>query len=288
MPCKRGTLVKASDGLLARCVGPWSADKLYYIRSYLNVFSVAMRKKFPERAYIDLFAGPGLCIVDDDAGEIEGSPLISLSVPHQFTEYHFVEAAGEAMGALKARASQVSPQMSVKYYPGDANELVSEVVQNLPKSSLDVAVVDPTGLHLRFENLRILTKGRRLDLIYLFPEGMAIKRNLEKFLDQPTSQLDEILDSREWRPRVMARRSIPQLPEEEHWEEYGRPIVEIFRNQLRTLGYVDVKLGSEIVVRNRKNVPLYYLVFASKHELGHQFWDAIRRISSTGQTGFDF
>ena len=283
MPCERGSLVQASDGLPGRCVGPWSRDKLYYIQRYLEIFSQAMRNKFPQRAYIDLFAGPGRCVLDDDSGEIEGSPLVALSIPFKFTAYHFVEADGQAMAALKQRAARAAPQTPVRYYPGDANELIPELVKNLPASSLNVAVVDPTGLHLRFESLRILTEGRRLDLIYLFPEGMAVKRNLETFLGQAISPLDDVLGTDEWRLRALARRSIPELAEEEHWEEVGRPIAEIFRKQLQALGYVEVKLGSEIVVRNRKNVPLYYLIFASKHPLGHNLWDAIRKIGPTGQ-----
>jgi hypothetical protein len=41
-----------------------------------------------------------------------------------------------------------------------------------------------------------------MDLIDLLPEGMAAKRNLEKFLPQSVSQLDEALCFREWRQRV--------------------------------------------------------------------------------------
>jgi len=288
MPCERGTLVQASDGLPARCVGPWSADKLYYIENYLNIVSVAMKNKFRNRAYIDLFAGPGLCVVDEDSREIKGSPLISLSVPHQFTQYHFVEADNRTMAALKERVARFAPQTAVKYYSGDANVLIPELVKNLPSSSqsLSVAFIDPTGLDFRFESLRLLTQGRKVDLIYLFPEGMDIKRNLDTYLGQSRSPLDEALGTDEWRPRALARRGIQIVGEDQHWDEVGRPIVEVFRKQLRALDYVDVKLGSEIVVRNRRNAPLYYLVFASKHELGHKFWDDIRKISSTGQIGW--
>ena len=58
MGCDRGSLVPALDGLAARCVGPWSRDKLHYIRNYLGLFSQAMHKKFPARHCVDLFSGP--------------------------------------------------------------------------------------------------------------------------------------------------------------------------------------------------------------------------------------
>ena len=280
MPCERGSLVQASDGLPARCVGPWSRDKLYYIRRYLEIFSVAMRGKFSNLVYIDLFAGPGLCMVDDDSGEIQGSPLVALSVRHRFTEYHFVEADNRAMAALQERLIRSAPQTAVKYYSGDANVLIPELARNLPSSSLNVAVIDPTGLHLRFESLRLLTQGRKVDLIYLFPEFMDVKRNLERYLGQPQSPLDEVLGTDEWRSRARAR--LPEMGDEP-WEEVTRPMVEILQSQLASLGYVKFDFRPQIIVRNRKNVPLYYLVYASKNPRGEEFWNKISKIGPTGQ-----
>jgi hypothetical protein len=74
-----------------------------------------------------------------------------------------------------------------------------------------------------------------------------------------------------------------------YWEEVGRPRVEILLKWLTKLGYQSLGLGSEILVRSRtRNLRLYYLVFASKHELGHRFWDTNRRIEPTGQMQFRF
>jgi hypothetical protein len=67
------------------------------------------------------------------------------------------------------------------------------------------------------------------------------------------------------------------------WEKLGRPIVEVLREQLTGLGYVDVKLGAEVMVRNTKNVPLYYIAFASKSKLGNKFWGAIKKCDPRGQ-----
>ena len=60
----------------------------------------------------------------------------------------------------------------------------------------------PTGLDLHFEALRTLTTSRRMDLIYVFPEGMAAKRNLERFLRRATSPLDQALGTDAWREPV--------------------------------------------------------------------------------------
>jgi three-Cys-motif partner protein len=289
MPCERGTLVPVVDGLLGRCVGRWSDDKLHYVGGYLRIFARAMHEMFPIRHYVDLFAGPGRCRFDDDSGEIDGSPLLALSLAQPFTKYHFVDTDSAALDALKRRIELRGITADVAFYPADANDVVDVLRAAIPEHSLSVVVVDPTGLDFRFDALRRLVAGRRMDLIYLFPEGMAAKRNLEKFLPQAVSALDEVLGSREWRRRVPSR-----LPDSEgdsaHWrDEVGRPIVEILRAQLATLGYREVTLGSEVLVRSSaRNLPLYYLVFASKHELGYKFWDAIRRNEPTGQIGFQF
>jgi three-Cys-motif partner protein len=46
------------DGLPALSVGFWSADKTDRIRRYVDACWAA-RAQFPQRAYIDLFCGPG-------------------------------------------------------------------------------------------------------------------------------------------------------------------------------------------------------------------------------------
>jgi three-Cys-motif partner protein len=125
-----------------------------------------------------------------------------------------------------------------------------------------------------------------VDLIYLFPEGMSVKRNMDKFLAQSHSPLDEALGTDTWRERVRIHRGLDRLG---RWEAVGRPIVEALQEQLRSLGYVDVgNLGSEVEIRNTKKVPLYYLVFASKHATGHEFWRKAIAIHPDGQRHLPF
>jgi three-Cys-motif partner protein len=284
MRCDRGTLVAAGDGLPARCVGPWSLDKLYYVARYLDLFSRAMHQRFPERHYLDLFAGPGWSVLDDGSGEIEGSPLVALSLAHRFTRYHFVDADSTAVLALRQRVARLGWRgPDVQFYEEDANEIVTRLGRAVPSSALSVAVIDPTGLDFRFDALRILTHGRRMDLIYVFPEGMAAKRNLQTFLRQDHSALDDVLGTRAWRESVAPhlRRA---LDRQAYWDHVGRPLVQILQDRLADLGYQSIHLGSEIVaIHNRRNVPLYYLVFASKHSLGHKFWKAIAQYDPRGQ-----
>ncbi len=198
-----------------------------------------------------------------------------------FTQYHLVEKDPQAAAALRARATREVPSLSPFYYPEDANSAITKIIGRIPSRSLCVAMIDPTGLHLKFSSLQLLTDSRRVDLIYLFPEGMAVKRNLVQFLRQSHGPLDEVLGTDQWRLRV----TVPEGRDPvQRWEAAGRPIVEIFQQQLRSIGYVEVSGGaSQIEIRNTQNVPLYYLVFASKHARGHEFWGKAQAEHESGQ-----
>lgn len=66
------------DGLVTRSSGPWVGEKLYFVRQYINIFETSMKSKWPQRNYIDLFAGPGKNLNKDSGEILFGSPLLSL------------------------------------------------------------------------------------------------------------------------------------------------------------------------------------------------------------------
>ena len=56
------------DGLPVLVQGSWSRDKLYFVSYFSSLFNGGMKRKWPVRAYVDLFSGPGVCR-DRDTGE---------------------------------------------------------------------------------------------------------------------------------------------------------------------------------------------------------------------------
>ncbi len=67
-----------------------------------------------------------------------------------------------------------------------------------------------------------------------------------------------------------------------------RQLIDYYKAKLHTLGYVEVlrddETGDEPLIRNsKKNAPLYRLIFASKHKLGHTFWKSVTRKDVHGQ-----
>jgi len=60
-----------------------------------------------------------------------------------------------------------------------------------------------------------------------------------------------------------------------------RVLLDAYERGLRNLGYNEIK--DYVLEKNKKNVPLYYLIFASKNPKGAEFWDKIAVHSETGQ-----
>lgn len=261
------SLKKASDGLLLRCVGDWSEAKHYYLKRYIEIFTTSMREKWNGQLYyIDLFSGPGKCKIRQTEEEIDGSPLIALNAPYAFARYFFVDLDQEVVNALSERCRNHPNYDRINFYPRDCNTVIDDIIKDIPMRSLSLAFVDPTGFHFKFSTSQKLAK-RRVDLIITFPEGMARKRNMNKFLAEPHSPLDDVMGDNGWRQF-----------------KTGREIIEYYRKKLSFLEYQEVKLGAEIPIRaSNTNILLYFLLFASKHPLGHQFWRDIGKIDHTGQ-----
>jgi spore photoproduct lyase len=277
----------ASDGLPIRCVGLWAKDKYFYLKRYFEIFTSGMKDRWKGELYcIDLFAGCGKCRVRETCEEIDGSALVSLSVKYPFKKYILVELDSDTLSALRKRIEKTPHKDRIKIIPGNCNEKIDEIIGEIPQRSLSLAVIDPTGLHIKFGTLQKLTEGLRIDLIITFPEGMDIKRNLSKFIKQSHSILDDFIGDEGWRqlfPRDI--KGLNQLTSS-HIE---KSLVGYYRKNLGKLGYKEIRSGDEILIRSsQKNLPLYYLLFASKHPLGHTFWNKISKISSTGQIKLPF
>lgn len=257
----------ASDGLPLRCVGGWSKAKHYYLRRYIYAFTTGMRLKWRGQLYyIDLFTGPGKCRVRETEEEIDGSPLLALNSQFPFANYFFVELNREILNILSKRCKSHLLYERIRFIEGDCNEEIDEIMSEIPLRSLSLAFIDPTGLHFKFSTIEKLAT-RKMDLIITFPDGMAINRNIKKFLEEESCPLDEVVGDRGWRQF-----------------KTGKEIIRYYRKKLQSLGYKEVKLGDEIPIKSiAKKLPLYCLLFASKHSLGYKLWKDIGKIEPTGQ-----
>lgn len=248
------------DGLAIRPSGPWIARKHFYLKRYADIFSRGMKRKWA-LTYIDLFAGPGRCGIELTGEEKDGSPLIALG--HDFSSYIFVEQSQEDLEVLKTRCSH-SPKFSrIKFILGDCNTTVNQI----HPEGLSLAFIDPTGIDVHFDTIRTLTKNRRVDLLMNIQFGMDIKRNFEHYLKiKSGSDLDLFLGGNV------------------DWNELKSPrdAIKLYKKRIQELDYSTVEY-KDIVIRNIKNAPMYFLLFASKNPKGIDFWKKISTKDEIGQ-----
>ena len=266
-----------NDGLVVRDSGIWVKEKLYYLEHYLDIFSVGMKTKWAGKLYyVDLFAGPGKCRIRVTKEEIDGSPLIALKF--NFAKYFFFESDTICYGALAARVKARAPEKDVQIIPGDCNEKVDQI--ELPTTSLGVAFIDPTGVSpFALKTIRRLATNRKVDLIINFHEGMGIRMNIHQYTKKEGGALDSFVGSARWRQKF---RNAPSSI-----DEVCREITNEFQDNLRGLDYRMIDLD-HIPVRTDQNSLLYYLIFASKHPRGNEFWRKITLINPYGQRRFQF
>lgn len=264
----------SDDGLLIPPVKPWSAHKHYFLRRFIDGFTTAMKDKWSELHYIDLFAGAGIENVEG-LGLDWGSPLIAAQAPHRFTRLHLCELDKEKFAALKIRAGAFAQPQTPQLLHGDANKKIGEIVRTLPQRALSLAFLDPYALHLHYKTLQQIAK-RKVDLIIFFPDHLDALRNWGAYyVSDPESNLDLVLGTGEWRTRKA------QTPPD-RWIDVLR---EIYEHQLRKLGYCEFEYER---IKSSDQRPLYRLIFCSKDKAGGKIWRGISHRSPDGQGRFQW
>lgn len=275
------------DGLPVQCVGPWVEDKYFFLEKYLNASSKA-RRKFADKdnaVFIDLFAGPGRCIIKNEKREIDsGGIRVFKRAEAPFNEYFYFDISSVNKDALEKR---INSKSNCNVRCGDSNTLISELVETLSQKSYryHFAFIDPFGPDgLKFETLRSLAKLNKMDILLHFPIG-AIKRNLGMWLKSKSTILDDLLGTDKWRKEIDGLSS----------DKIFKVLIDIFTEQLKSIGYPeeglraassdrDVYTGLPTVpVKNTKEVELYVLILASKHPLAQKIWNSVIKIDPKGQ-----
>lgn len=270
-------LIRVDDGLKVRECGPWTEDKLWFWNTYIDITTSSMvghHKWTDGVAYVDLFAGPGICVIKETGKRLPGSPLIAAHAPKPFDVMRFVEFDSTLASALEQRLANTAVANRCKVLRGDCNACISEIVADLPPRALTLAFVDPEGLDVRFETLVTLADKRRVDLLLLFADAYDVVRNVDRYEQDCNSKLDRMLgpDSN-WRDHWRALQN-------RDGTNVRKLFGEIMQHQLqRHLGY---KLFRELPIDSRRG-PMYRLIYASRSEKGVEFWDKATRRTRVGE-----
>jgi three-Cys-motif partner protein len=278
--------ILGKDNLPLQCVGSWVEEKFYFLERYLNATCKA-RKKFSTKGnavFIDLFAGPGRCIIMNAKKEIDsGGMRALLREEASFNELYYFDIDKENANALKIRL-QNNPKCLVQ--EGDSNILIINLMEKLLKNpqKYHFVFIDPFGPSgLKFKTIKYLSQLKRLDMLIHFPIG-AIKRNYKQWIKNNDGILDEFLGTKEWRDKIL---NINQSKITDFF-------LNIYKNQLKKIGFKEEGLrviinnnfgqtAPIVNIRNTKNVNLYILILVSKHPIAQKIWSSIIKIDATGQ-----
>jgi three-Cys-motif partner protein len=262
----------AADGLPARLTGPWVRDKNYYLERYLDIFTRGVGRKWAGKlSYVDLFAGPGRSVIRETGEEVEGSPFLALKC--DFARYVFVDVP-EVLSTLSDRLNEHAKTSQVSLIEGDCNTVIDDVRTASPANHLTLAFIDPPGLQIQFRTIQELVNNRKVDLLMTIQLGMAIRMNLPLYTKAEGATLSAFLGSNRWREDVEAGGSASQIT---------RRVLNRYMSEMRGLAYQTVQ-DREIEVRSdHNNLLLYFMVLASRHPLGAEFWRKTTQIQASGQ-----
>jgi three-Cys-motif partner protein len=263
------------DGLYIPTVGEWSRDKHYFLMRYIDAFTTSMKnKKWQGLHYIDLFAGSGIERLKRSQKLDWGSPMIAAQAPYPFDRLHLCEKNSNKYNALKSRIDQIKPDSQV--FHGDANKNIHKIVEDIPDRTLSLAFLDPYGLHLDYETLKVLS-NIRADLIIFFPDHLDALRNWEHtYLDNPSSNLDRCLG-----PGTNWRSLLNKIPVQRRAEVLRNLYVDQLEAQL---GYTVFEYER---ISDRGN-PLYILIRCSRHKVAAKLWRGISGKKPDGQRTWPF
>lgn len=267
-------------------VGPWAAAKLDALEAYLNFYGTALSKQPFKRVYIDAFAGayitkvrnldvtgepsPFFDEIDDTKAQEEfilGSPVRALNVPNGFNQHYFFdldETRAKTLSAVTKGRNDVIVQV------GDCNPLIRNLAPSLKARNIrGVAFLDPYGAHLEWSTLEALAGTGTMEVVINFPLAMAVNRLITRSGVVPegwASQLTACFGTDEWRD-IAYRRELDLFSNEittKH-DDVAKRLLDLYIGRLKALFPFVAKPR---LIRNTRNAPLYYLIWAGPNKLG--------------------
>lgn len=270
-----------SDGLKTTSVRRWALDKYRLVSLYGRLFSTGMKRKWPIRAYIDLYAGSGFSEIEGRNQLYWGSPFLALGVPDPFDKYVLCERDAVSRQALRERVRRLFSKADVRFVAGDCDEKIEEIAAHIPseRGVLSFCFADPFDLSIKFSSVERLAY-HRVDFLFVLALHMDANRNVSHYASRENRKIDEFLGLSDWRKR---------------WQEaelkgigFPRFLAELFSKQMEGIGYLPVPFHKMKQIRSDvKNLPLYHLALFSKHQRAFDFWDQVLKYS-TDQASFDY
>lgn len=179
--------------------GVWTEIKLKALTDYLGFYQNALKNQGFETWYIDAFAGTGDRHAELKKGGIfenspiehvehilDGSARKALKVEPPFLHYWFAEQHRGRAKQLEKLKGQWPYDIQIR--TGEANEELRNLFSSEPWSGgykankqRGVVFLDPYGMSVEWNTLKILANTQRVDVWYLFPRAAVIHQLANDF-----------------------------------------------------------------------------------------------------------
>ena len=272
-------------------VGPWAKDKLDKLGRYLEYYTTVLKNQKWRTIYVDAFAGGGVAIVRqrpttgvpllDEVIEVEpdqvefldGSPRVALDLNNPFSRYVFIEPTPDRIAELDELVASYGDTRMINVLKTEAAEGIRWVLERniTKKTHRGVAFLDPFGACLEWESVEALAKLGMFEVVINFALSMAIQRMLPNDADiQQTwsDTLDRYFGTHDWFDEVYFREAgLFGDGVLKKRADYSDRLLDLYRKRLEsTFGFV----STPRLIRNTRNVPLYYLLWAGPHKKGQE------------------
>ena len=263
------------DGLYTPTVKAHSLQKIRLHNYYMSLFSTAMKRKWPQRAYLGLYSGAGRARLQENREIIETTAMGAIRVRDPFTKYIFVDNDPRCIEALRGRLNVLDQDYDVSFIERDVAEAVPEIIRAMPwygknRGLLSFCFADPFSAKLDFDIFRTLGSRYKMDFLVLLMLGRDVRTNFRRYFeDENDTRIARLIDDDNWRVdwkmRGYRRRNLMRF------------MLEKFNQAMTRIEYRPQRPddAQPMFVENKK-VLLYYLVLYSKSDLGRTFWNAAR------------
>ena len=172
--------------------GVWTEIKLRALSEYLQFYQLALKNMGFDTWYIDAFAGTGDRHVELRRGGIfegnaiedvevilDGSARKALKVNPPFAHYWFAEQHSGRARQLEKLKNDTPLNIQVKR--GEANQELQALFSSSPwvgtsssNRQRGIVFLDPYGMSVEWNTLRLLADTKRVDVWYLFPRAAVV------------------------------------------------------------------------------------------------------------------
>ena len=284
--------------------GAWTEVKLEAFEKYVKAYLTIMKKHATENDwilfYFDAFAGSGsreamIEEANDDEETLFGNEEIE-EITEQtsykgaaervlgididgfsFNYYYFVDKDERSLLALKERLTRLFPKKAncMAFKPGDANKRILELVNYAKKHPKCAALIllDPFGMQLNWETIRVLKDVKHIDLWILVPSGVIINRlltrsgkimcseRMEKSFGMPIDKIQSYFYK-----QVTEQSLFGEITRQQKRNNTINRIAQLY---LDLLGEEFAHVIKEpLVLVNSTNCPIFHFVFASHNQTG--------------------